>query len=247
MSGTQVVLVPAGTTPVGPFPVTPMHNVCVGSQLLGGSILLEAAPSQSGPWTAQGPGVASTSVFSFRPQFTNQWVRFTATTSQGVAVISDMGGANFAGQAELLICPVVLATPSSTAELPLFSFRLPPNFLQPAFMMEIQGNLTITNSASVKTLNCRINGTAGTSFFTSPSLASNANYNFIAKLAGLGDGQTWKGFGAGASGGLALGGATAYTTLVRDYINQETEIVIDMTKATGADTAQLDGLIVKLF
>ena len=49
-----------------------------------------------------------------------------------------------------------------------------------------------------------------------------------------------------AQGGLGIS-TTAIPTLTRDYINNETEFVIGITKATGTDTGDLASFSVRLY
>lgn len=242
MPGTTVIVVPAGST-CTPFAVTPLHNVCAGPAVLGGTVLLETASNNQGPWLAWGAG-SSGAADSVRSTV-NAWVRVTATTQAAIVFVSDMGGANTPAFTALANMNGTIATPSSTAIQKLFSVRVPPNFLPPNFRCQVSGSVNLTNNVNVKTLTCLLNGVAGTSFFTSPSLASNANYNFVAAFVGQGAGAL-KGVGAGATGGLGLS-TTAFTTLAYDFINNELEIVIAATKATGTDTFTLEACTIQLF
>jgi len=238
---TTIQYVPAGTTGPVNF-ATPLTSVHAGPQVLGGTVQLWFGPSPVGPFQLWSAGT-SVSGDSFRP-LTNAYYYVVAATQQAVVVATDMGGANTIND-RLVSCNAVLASASATAIQKLFSIKFPPGFLPLNFRVTVFGNVNVTNNVNVKTLTCLINGITGTSFFTSPSLASNANYNFVAALAGDGTGQLLRGFGAGASGGIGLS-TTAYTTLTRDYINNETELVIAATKATGTDTMELQSLLIKL-
>jgi hypothetical protein len=221
-----------------------MQSAMAAPQVLGGTMQIEQAPTQNGPWTV----VAAAQAYaqSARP-LTNAWMRFTAATAAGVVAISDIGS----GQGpNPLLEPIVnvqvpLASPNATAETQIASFRIPPNVMRLNSRVRVRATTSFTNNANAKTLQCRMNGLTGTLFFQSPALANNANYAFEADFAGIGDGATLKGMGAGSAGGLGLS-TTALTTLARDYINNETEIVISCTKATGTDTFQIDSLIVDM-
>lgn len=237
---TTIVSVGAGTTSA-PQPVTPTTSVFAGPAVLGGTITLESGPTVNGPWlaltSANGGG------YSARLPY-NGYVRLTATTQAANLVLADIGGANGPGSNLLVTSNVVFATPSSTAEQIMFGLRFPPNFLPPNFRCDIRGGLTVTNNANVKTLNVKVNGTGGTAVFTSPSLASNANYNFAAAFCGI-NALTLKGVGAGATGGWGLS-TTAYSSLAYDFIGRELEVVVTGTKATAGDTMQLDSLVMTL-
>jgi len=239
---TTIQYVPAGTTGPVNF-ATPLTSVYAAPQVLGGTVQLWYGPSPVGPfqlWSA-GTSVAGD---SFRPLI-NSYYYVVAATQQAVVAATDMGGANSPAINQLVCCNAVLASPSATAINKVYSIKIPPLFLPLNFRITVFGSVNVTNNANVKTLTCLVNGITGTSFFTSPSLASVANYNFIAAVAGDGTGQLLRGFGAGASGGVGTS-TTAQTTLVRDYINNETEIVIAATNATGTDTFELNGLVIKL-
>ena len=133
------------------------------------------------------------------------------------------------------------AMPSTTSEVQIYSFRLPSLFLKPNFKLEIEGIASFTNSANAKTLQVRMNGLTGTLIHQSAALASLANYQFRAAMSGIADGANLKGYGAGSAGGFGTS-VTALTTLARDYINNETEIIVSCTKATAAETFQLDAI-----
>lgn len=246
---TSVILLPAGKVS-DPIPVTPLMSLCAVPQVLGGTVLIEQAPSQTGPWltAAAAQGYAQSVRLSV-----GGWLRVTSATQAAAIVLSDFGNALGAGQGgggafnfdSAVNCQAVLASPNSTSEVPLFSLRVPPGILRPNFRMWARATASFTNNVNAKTLQVRMNGLAGTLAFQSPALASNANYAFEADWAGIADGATLKGLGAGATGGFGLS-TTALTTLARDYLNNETEFVISCTKATGTDTFQLDSLLIYL-
>lgn len=243
---TTYYLVPAGT--VSPnIAITPTTTVTAGPSVLGGSVTVEFATSQQGPWFTAYTG---TTGGSYRP-IVNGYVRITAVTSQVNAFVADLGlGAN--GDFDTLIqLNAPLASPNQTTAAYLAGFRIPPNYLSPNFRLEIAGTLSVTNSATVKTLNIYGNGIAGTALATSPSLASIANYSFNTVIAGRGDGVTIIGAGVLASQTAAQGGSgsstTAIPSLTYNYLTQETEFVVGVTKATGTDTAQLETLRVTIY
>jgi hypothetical protein len=244
MPGSQTFLVPAGTQ-LAPTSVTPGMTVCAGPQVLAGTMLVETAPTQNGPWLAWGPG-ASISPASIRLA-QNGWIRATAATQAGIVTISDLAIPLSTVDGSILTSTGVYASGSATTEQIVYSLRTPPGFLPQTFRMEIEGNVSMTNNVNAKTLQVRMNGIAGTLVLQSPALASQLNYNFKAVLAGMGDGATLKGFGVGAAAGFWGLSTVAYTTLARDYVNNETEFVISVTKATAGDTMQMDGVVVKFF
>ena len=171
---------------------------------------------------------------SFRP-LVNQYYYVAAATQQAIVVATDMGAANTPTINQLISMNGVCASGSTTSEQKIFSFKTPPLFLPLNFKMTFIGAVNLTNGAGTKVLNCRMNGVGGTSFFTSPALASNANYNFVASLCGDGTGNSCAALGLARRVAWGTGGATAYTTLTRDYINNETEFVLTATKGTAGD------------
>lgn len=237
--------VTAGTTST-PVAVTPLTNICAGPSVLGGSLTLEFAPTQNGPWNTAFTGSTGG---SYRPPV-NQWVRVSAVTSAANMFVSDMGLALADLTDSVISINGTLASPSATAAGILASWRMPPNFLSPNFRMEVKGTLNLTNNANVKTLNVYANGLSGTALATSPSLASIANFAFQTTIYGS-TGATLTGTGVLASQTAAQGGSgsstTALPTLARDYLTQETEFVVGLTKATGTDTGELTSLQVVLY
>lgn len=239
---TQYFNTPAGTVSAN-YRVGPMHVVCAGPAVLGGTVKGEFSYDGVN-WTLP-PWLNDTQGGSFRPSVTG-WIRITATTQAANTFIADLSLANTDTVDVLISTNAPLASPSTTSEVILASFRVPPNYLTPNFRLEIAGSVSLTNNVNVKTLKVEANGLGGTAFFTSPSLASQLNYNFMAAICGRGDGQSLIGTGAGASGGVGVS-TTAYPTLTRDYLNQETEFVVTATKATAGDTFQLETLRVTLY
>lgn len=244
MPGSYVVNVPAGTQSLVQA-VTPLTNVCAGPAVLGGTVLLETAPTPQGPWSATGAGSA-TAGQSVRLD-TNGYVRCTATTQAANMVISDFSGVNSPGTSGNLISSnAVLASPNSTSIQILYSFRIPPRYLtNPNFRIEMAGSVLSTNNANVKTLTVVMNGAAGSTIQTL-AITSLAQTNFFATMYGV-DGSTLKGsIGTIAAGGWG-GTTTAEVTLARDYINNETEVVVCITKATGTDTVTLNSFRAALY
>lgn len=242
---TNYLLVTAGTTS-NPIAINQMTNVCAGPAVLGGTVTVEFAPTQFGPWNTAFTG---TTGGAYRP-LVNSWIRCTAVTQNANLFTTDMGLANQDIQDVLVSFNATLASPSSTSASYLAGVKIPPNYLTPNFRMEISGTLNLTNNANVKTLNIYANGIAGTALGTSPSLASIANYAFSHTIYGA-NGSLLTGSGVLASQTSAQGGSgsstTALPTLTRDYLTQETEFVVGITKATGTDTGELTSLCIKLY
>ena len=228
---------PVGTSAA--IPVNPLTTIVAGPSVLGGTVLVEFSTdgkSQWQPWPYGTIGQGG----CFR-RGVNGYVRVTAASQVANVFLVDMGGANAAVVDQLVNINAPLATASSTAEQIAACFRIPPGFLPLNFMMRISAFLSLSNNANVKTARIRWGGVAGTALFTSPSLASALNYNMCAVIAGRGDGVSLIGYGPGASGGIGVS-TTAYPTATADYINQETEVAVTLTKATAGDTAQIESL-----
>lgn len=239
---TQRVLVPTGTTSAA-YSVGPLVSVAAGPSLLGGSVLVEFSPNGQTGWRPWGYGTNGTITQggSLRSDV-NGFVRCTATTAPANMFLIDMTGANTPNVTQMAAVNATLASASATTEQVLLSVRVPPGYLTPNFMLEIDLSVALTNNVNVKTL---IVKWAGTTIFT-VAVTSFLNYNGVIKIAGRGDGSSLLGFGPGASGGIG-GSATAYTALSRDYLTQESEITITATKATGTDTFALESALFKLY
>lgn len=244
---TQNLNVPAGTTS-GIVAITPMTNVIFGPAVLGGVVTVAFSPSMSIP-SNQWPTVfTGTGGGSYR-SLTTGYVTITAATQAVNVFFADLGpGAQ--GSGNIVSINASLATPSSTSEQVLCSWRTPPGYLRPGFNMSVIGGLLLTNNSDTKTMKLYVNGTGGTVIFTSPDLASSANYTFEGWLAGR-LGATIVGGGVLASQTSAQGGygisTTAQPTITRAFLNLETEFTLTLTKATTAgNTGQLEFLRVGL-
>lgn len=244
---TQLTKVTAGTT-TSPIQINSNQSVFLGPQVLGGSVLLQFADTQSGPWQSWGAGTATEGAsFRLTNGKTYGWIQATATTQAATLAISDIGQVfNPFPVSEIVSICRPMASGSTTSETTLFSMRIPPLVLPYNFTMRVEASAHYTNNANAKTLQCRINGIGGTLFYQSGALASTLNLNFVAKCGGQGDGVTWAGFGSGLTNIGAGLSSTAFTSLSRDYISQETEIVITCTKATGTDAFVLESLVISL-
>lgn len=241
---TQAVKVTAGTTSAV-YAVSNNDSVFAGPQVQGGSMLIEYAKSQNGPWYSANNG-ASTQGQSWRLSdgTTSAYIRATAATQAGTLAISMI-----AAPGQIVLCSLPCTVASSASEQVLYSFRIPPYILPLNFNISVNGFADFTNAANAKTLQCRINAIGGTLFFQGADWQSLLNANFQAACAGRGDGISWIGYGAADTDACGLGASsTAYTTLSRDYISQETEIVITCTKTGSAGEAfVLQGLRVILY
>jgi hypothetical protein len=245
---TSYITVAAGATSPSYF-VTPLNNVIYGPSVLGGSVTVLFSSTLSLPiqyWLTVATGTGGG---SFRPTTTG-YVVVQATTSNANAFIADLGPGLAPGGGVIVNTNAPLASASTTSEVVLASWKIPPNYFQPNWRMNVEMNVSLSNNANVKTLKVYANGTAGTAMFTSPSIASALNYNASGLIIGRGDGVTILGGGVLASQTNAQGGmgisTTAQPTLTRDYINNETEFTITATKATAGDTFMLESLRVAL-
>lgn len=227
----SLLTVPLGTTGAA-FRVEPGMSICAGPAVLSGTVLVETAPTPDGPWATWRYGTIS-QAGSFRPEV-SQWARVTAATKNATVIVTDLN------DRKPIVVSGVLATASSTAEQTMYSLRLPPRYLPPVFSLSIRGSVSTTNAAHVKTIDVKV---GGTSILTSPDLQSLLNYNFLATC--VGDGGTIKGFGVGEHGGVGSS-STAYSALVADWQNSELEIKVTGTKATAAETLQIDSLVITI-
>lgn len=247
---TQFIAVPAGSTSAMIF-VTPFTNVIFGPSVLGGSVSVSFSTSQAIPQQYWALVQTGTGGGSFRPTTTG-YVIVTAATSQANVFIADLSPGLAAGTGSIVNINAPLASASTTAEVILASWKIPPNYFASNlnFRMEVGGSVSLSNNANVKTLKLYANGVAGTAMGTSASIASALNYTFDSTISGRGDGVTLIGAGMMASQTSAQGGqgisTTAYPTLTRDYITQETEFTLTATKATAGDTFQLENLLVSI-
>jgi hypothetical protein len=259
---TTFINVPSGTTSAV-IPITPFTSVLAGPAVLGGTTTLSASPNPAGPtanFLAWSFG-ASTSPQSYRPGSTiaavaqvgigvggSMYIQVAAGGGQASSVaLCDMSG--FVGdRSPASLCSIneSFASGSATAEQVVGSLRVPPGLLPLNSRLRISGNVSMVNNANAKTLQIRVNGIGGTLLFQSPALASNANYNFQTEIGLRGDGVTQIGYGEGTTGGFGLN-ATAYRTFnTVNYLLNEIEYVVTVTKGTAADLMQLEGLLVQL-
>ena len=158
-------------------------------------------------------------------------------------------GANTSFVSELGCMNAVTGSQNTTSEVVVGSLRIPPNFLPTNGLLRVKYSASFPNNVNAKTMQVRVNGLAGTLVHQSPALASALNFNAVVDIGLRGDGQSWIGFGNGGTattqGGWGLS-TVAYPTLTRDYIGQETEIVITATKATGTDALLLEQALFQL-
>lgn len=238
---TQYINVLAGTTSQV-YQLLVDNFICAGPAVLGGSVLIEKSNDGRSGWTTV---FSDTQTGSYH-QETRCYVRVTATGQNASVFIGDLALSNTDLVDTIFVANAPLASANTTAEVVLASFRLHSGYLAPNFRMEIHGGLTFTNSINSKILTVRANGIGGTAMFTSPSLASNATYTFQTIICGRGDGQTIIGASAGNAGGFGVS-TSNFGTMQYNYLNDDIEFVVTATKATGAETMQLDTLRVNLY
>lgn len=232
-----------------PYQITQQMQVIVGPSVLSaGAVLLEFSQSPNGPWLPWSYPVTLNGCGSFRPP-TTCYVRVTATTQNANVFVCDYGGSNQPLIDQVLNVTAPIGSPSTTAEVALLSWRTPPNFLPAAFRMRVLFNLLLTNGAAAKTPRIRVGGLAGSVVYLGLSLASILNYNGAAEIVGRGDGSSLQGYNAGAAVGAGGWGSStvAYSTATTDYLNQELEWVLTITKGTAGDTVQLESALVMLY
>jgi hypothetical protein len=259
---TTFINVPSGTTSAV-IPVTPFMSVLAGPAVLGGTTTLNVSPNPAGPTANFLPWSfgASVNPQSFRTAGPlagglsavgigagNAYITVAAGGGQASSVaICDFSG--FIGDrspASLVSINETFASGSATAEQVIGSFRIPPGLMPLNARMRISGGVSMVNNANAKTLQIRVNGLAGTLLFQSPALASNADYNFQTEIGLRGDGVTQIGYGEGTTGGFGLS-TTAYRTFnTVNYLLNEIEYVVTVTKATAGDAMSLEGLLVQL-
>jgi len=241
MAGTTVFNV-AAKTQLPPFAINPLTCVSVGPAVLGGTVLVETAPTQNGPWST---AFSATNGGSVRPSV-NQWCRVTATTQAATVALTDMGTSNIPSQDQLASVNGVFASPNTTSEVVLYSLRVPPNYLPPTnWRMMMILSFVSTNNANVKNVSVRANGLAG-SLMATYVITSAATTNILCNISSAAsDGVSINGYGPGVGAGLGLS-TTAVVTLSRDYLNNETEFVITATKATGTDAVSLNSAYISL-
>lgn len=238
-------VLPGATSPV--FPVGPMHNVIAGPSALGGTVLVEFAPSVNGPWRAWDYPAAYGNVGSFRPP-TAGYCRVTAATLAANYSVADMGQSNTPNVDQMINVTNTMATANTTSEVVVASFRTPPNFLTPGMALIVNGGFSLNNSANGKQFRFRVGGVNGTLMLTFPLAGSFFNFTYQVGALVRPDG-TLIGMGSQNStgGGLGGGGSAAYPTAAVDVITKETEWVITVAKVVGSEAVATEWMLVSAY
>jgi len=247
---TTVINVPAGTTSAV-IPVNTLTSVLAGPVTLGGTTSLSFSRNPSGPFLPWSFG-ASINPQSFRPSTTG-YIQVSAATYASNVAICDMSG--YVGdrtRSFLMSVNETFASGSSTSNQTIGSLRIAPGVIPLNARLRIVGNVDMTDGGNAKTLIVKVGGSSGTAMFTSGALASLGYFNFDSEIAFCNDGVTIKGFmSGGGSAGTKSGwggvtGETYPTVTTYNYLNDEIEIAVTVTKATGTDTMALQGLTMEL-
>jgi hypothetical protein len=247
MPGTTYQRVLVGTTS-SPIPVTPTTVVNAAPLAQGGTILIEFSQDGRTRWL---PVLSTVNTMGqlFRTD-QNGYIRITAGVSHAAVHIVDISGSNGPYVTQLALCVAPVTCASATTEQILFGMRFPKGYLPAVFNLVFALSFNFVNSATVKTVRVRwgLPGASigGTAMYVSPSLASTLNHNMVGQIIGRGDGRSLIGTSAGASGGIG-NSTTAFPTLDIDYLNQETELSVTVTKATAGDAFFMDSGIFKLY
>ena len=247
---TTVYNVPAGTT-TAPIAVNSLTSVLAGPVALGGTTSLSFSSSPNGQYLPWSFG-SSINPQSFRPSATG-YIKVSAATAASNVAICDMSGMlGDRTRSFLMSINETFASGSSTSEQTIGSLRLAPGVISLNSRLRIVGNVDMTDGGNAKTLQVRVSGIGGTVMFQSGALASLGYFNFDSEIAFCNDGSTIKGFMSGSgtagakSGWGGITGETYPTVTTYNYLNEEIEIAVTVTKATGTDAMVLQGLTVEL-
>jgi len=266
---TRIFTVPSGQSLVIPAPT--LSSVCV-QPGASGTASISYGPTPLGPFTLAPQG-ANTGVYSFctssysgatsgnLPGMGNVgFVSVAATTAAATVLVCDLSQypGSFPERQTVAQSAVAFTTiPSSTAELALFSCRFPANYLQPNFRLDCEFQLTVTNSATVKTLKAYFSPSTnsataaaleGGTVYSSNVYTSMSGAFGKTAVAGRNDGQTVI---CSNPGLLSTGGwgssTTANVTISTTNYNAgasgvEQVFYLTGTKATGTDTLTLDAI-----
>jgi len=265
----RIITVPAGTTQIIQAPAR--SSVCF-QPVSGGTVTAAVGPSGVAPVFTALPQSGNTTPFSVATDTYASimgslgQVQVTAAGGQNCTVIvSDIQNYPTVGTERQTIAQsgvAFTALGSSTAENTLFSMRFPAGFFTPNFRIECYYQLTLTNSANVKTLkgyfgNSTNSSTAGALETSASAIVSNAYTSMIGAygtfaVAGRNDNQTIIGSNAGLLSAGGWGSSTTANTTVSsaNYSGTgavEQVLVLTGTKATGSETFTLDAVVVKVY
>lgn len=247
---TSVINVPAGTT-TAPIAVNSLTSILAGPVALGGTTSLSFSSSPNGQYLPWSFG-SSINPQSFRPSATG-YIKVSAATAASNVAICDMSGMlGDRTRSYLMSINESFASGSSTSNQTIGSLRLAPGVIPLNARLRIVGNVDMTDGGNAKSLIVKVGGSGGTAMFTSGALASLGYFNFDSEIAFCNDGTTIKGFMSGSgtagakSGWGGITGETYPTVTTYNYLNEEIEIAVTVTKATGTDAMVLQGLTVEL-
>lgn len=271
---TAIFTVPAGQS--GVFPAPALASVCV-QPTAGGSVTLGYGPDGISPTFQSAPQSGNTSPFSLNTStysgYTSNFspnpmgnlgkIQVTAATQLCTVLISDLQQypGSFPERQTVLQSGVPYALPNSTSELELISIRFHPGYFKQNMRLEYHAQLSFTNNANVKTLKGYFgastnSATAGAietaatlsttnaytsmagAYHSSSYMSKNDNATVVAANTGL--------LSAGGMGSSVT--ANVSTSVVYSGPSAvETVFILTGTKATGTDTFQLDGIVVKVY
>jgi hypothetical protein len=260
---TSVFTVPAGQTAVFPAPQT--SSVCV-QPAATGSVTLGFGPDGIAPAFTAAVQSGNTSPFSFCPG-TNVAtmgnigkIQVTATTVAATVIIADIQEypGSFPERQTVCLSSVAYTMPSSASELELFALRFPAGFLKANFRLTVDWQLTLQNTANVKTLKCYFgpstnSATAGAIETSAAAMTSNV-YTSMAgaigsfSVAGRNDGQTTIGSNPGliSTGGWGSSTTANVSGSSTNYMTTEQVVILTGTKATAGETFTLDSVWVRV-
>lgn len=224
-----------------------------------GTIMLEYSNDNGVTWLTAPQGAVAGAYSLCGPTYNLSLVsgriRCTAATAAGTLISSDLlsygPNSNTGERRNVFNTGVSITTPNATTETRVASVRFPAGMLTANFQLECLANVVMTNGANVKTLTAYIGNTVvpgtTTAVWTAP-LTSLLNGTAHIALAGANDGQAINGWGPGlaASGGWGFGATALINLTATNYMTQEMEFCLTITKATGTDSAVLNAARVDL-
>jgi hypothetical protein len=271
---TTIFTVPVGTTQIIPAPA--LSSVCF-QPVSGGTVTAAFGPDGVSPVFQSMIQSGNTMPFSFNtttnganpanPMGNLGKIQVTAATQNCTVLVSDLQ--QYPGSfperqtiAQSAVAYTCLA--SSTAENTMFSCRLHPFYLKNNWRLEWYAQFTVTNSATVKTINAYVGPSVNSSTAGALEAASGSKIstNVLTSMiggystgaaAGRNDGQTIIASNAGPADGGGWGTSTvanvtvASTNYLAGASTVEQIFSLTGTKATGTDVLTLDAILVKVY
>jgi hypothetical protein len=264
---TQIFSVPAGQTQV--FSAPALSSVCV-QPAATGSVTLSYGADGIAPIFTAATQSGNTSPFSLNTSTYAATmgslgkVQVTATTVATTVLICDLQQypGSFPERQTVAMSGVAYTMPSSTSELELFSVRFHAGYFKPNFRLEWYANLTVQNTANVKTLKAYFgpstnSATAGAIETAGSAIWSNVYTSMAGAYAtgsvqGRNDNQTIISTNPGliSAGGMGSSTTANVTVSAANYSGNaavEQVFILTGTKATAGETFTLDGIIVKVY